>query len=392
MKSDQEPGSITTAISYAAMDKHNYLNVGCVSPGESIEIFTDASDPLARTRLSEFIDLVLARVGQLWSGALDGGARRTFGGYIALRFTGASEALLAMQQWPITCSIEIAGLRNVEGTIPLLRQVEADAKERGLILHWGQRNELTQADVEARYGASGPSGRLFKWRRALSQVSAHGRLALFSTAYTRDRGLEITVPEIKGFRALPEVGCVGDLAEISWDAIDNPPETEASLIVRHGGADVSQPVPGLSGSTKIGFLQGRYEVDLRLRRPLVKNVYEERRSLQLRGISAGDTWLFRFTATARLVDGLNRWAVSIVLGSSSISNSIRVAEVRATIGAEPSWVVRTPGVADVKVTSVIGRATYDQPPVFNREWLIFADAAAIGAPPAVEIEFVLTCG
>jgi hypothetical protein len=184
MKSDQEPGSITTAISYAAMDKHNYLNVGCVSPGESIEIFTDASDPLARTRLSEFIDLVLARVGQLWSGALDGGARRTFGGYIALRFTGASEALLAMQQWPITCSIEIAGLRNVEGTIPLLRQVEADAKERGLILHWGQRNELTQADVEARYGASGPSGRLFKWRRATGALQ-HG---LYARQGSRDHG------------------------------------------------------------------------------------------------------------------------------------------------------------------------------------------------------------
>ena len=136
----------TPAISYAAMDVHDYKNVGCVAPGDTIEFFFDADS----ANLPNFIDHVLLRVQELASGSLSG-SPAAFGGYISLRFMTSAEATLAMQRWPRTCSIEIAGLRNVHGTEPLLKALEEGAKNFGAILHWGQRNGWGMKEIENRY-------------------------------------------------------------------------------------------------------------------------------------------------------------------------------------------------------------------------------------------------
>src|SRR5262249_13677343 len=176
-----------TAISYAIMDEHDYLNAGCTAPGDSIEVFLDGPSPT----LTDFIDRVITRVNELADGDLDNGAPAAFGGYISLRFMSQASAFIAPQKWPSTCSIEIAGLTHGKGTEPLLKQVEADAVEFKAALHWGQRNNWLMRDAENVHSPFGPWGDLFRWRDALSQLTDHGRWDAFSTPFSKQVGLEI---------------------------------------------------------------------------------------------------------------------------------------------------------------------------------------------------------
>ena len=69
-------------------------------------------------------------------------AGRTVAGYISLRFTGRSSALLAMQRWDRSCSVEVALLKGIEGNAEVLHALEVAAIARGGTIHWGQRNTL----------------------------------------------------------------------------------------------------------------------------------------------------------------------------------------------------------------------------------------------------------
>ena len=91
------------------------------------------------------------------------------------------------EHWPNTCSVEVAGLRDVTGSKELVDFAILLAKDRNFrgILHWGQRNEFTRADVEDRYGED-----LVEWRKALRRVTENGRLDGFSSSFTRRAGLE----------------------------------------------------------------------------------------------------------------------------------------------------------------------------------------------------------
>jgi hypothetical protein len=62
----------------------------------------------------------------------------------------------------------------------------------GAILHWGQRNTSNAQEIEDRFGASAPvrPGELQTWRKALATVTAGGSLKGFSSAFTRQTGLE----------------------------------------------------------------------------------------------------------------------------------------------------------------------------------------------------------
>ena len=71
-----------------------------------------------------------------------------FGGYISMRFMKDCPSFLAMQRWPRTCSIEIAGLSKVDGCGLLLQRLEQESLNRNIILHWGQRNNRSQRDLE----------------------------------------------------------------------------------------------------------------------------------------------------------------------------------------------------------------------------------------------------
>jgi hypothetical protein len=373
-----------TAISYAIMDEHDYLDKGCIAPGDSIEIFLDATDPY----LWKFIDLVQVRVDELAHGDLDNGTPAAFGGYISLRFMAQTESLIGMQKWPRTCSIEIAGLAHVKGVEPFLKQVEADAVDAGLVLHWGQRNNWLQRDVEKVYGP----GSLYKWRDALSQVTDHGRYPAFSTVFSKRVGLEITKPIVGTFSVQPTEACADETVRVEWDCISNPPETQAVLVITpESGSPTRTSLPGLTGSIDVTPGSGRSTFSLVLGRELNGKIYEDKRDMAVRGISDNDDWMFTIETEAHYVDGKVRWTADINLYSQYISNAILVKQIDCTFPSVAAWFVRNPDIGDIKFTTGVPSQSTPSHPVFNKRWLFFSDAAAAGPPPVLQAVFKLLC-
>jgi hypothetical protein len=175
-----------TAISYAVMDQHNYLDASCEVNVDSIEVFFEANDPM----LLAFVDELLAYESRQ---ELNG---KAFVGYISLRFTGPSRALLGEQRWTKSCAVEVAGLKDVSGVTPLIDFAIAKSRDRNYngILHWGQRNESSRADIEHRFGDGNipPGGALGTWRAKLAELTNGGSLDAFSSQFTRQLGLETT--------------------------------------------------------------------------------------------------------------------------------------------------------------------------------------------------------
>jgi hypothetical protein len=173
------------AISYAVMDRKNYLDKSCEINVDSVEVFFDAVDD----RLIAFVDGLLAyETMQEFNGL-------AFVGYASLRFTGPSRALIGMQKHTPTCAVEVAGLRDVSGSQELVNYAVSLARNPNIngLLHWGQRNDYTRDEVEHRYGDSpaAPGGDLGTWRQALSRITDTGRLDGFSSDFTRKTGLEV---------------------------------------------------------------------------------------------------------------------------------------------------------------------------------------------------------
>jgi hypothetical protein len=165
------------ALSYAIMDRHDYLNKSCEVHVDSIEVFFDAKSPM----LPCYVDALIAfETWQEFQG-------RSFAGYASLRFCGKTRALLGMEGWDTTCAVEVAGLKDVSGTTELVEFALALALDPnfGAVLHWGQRNPATKAQIEAHFG-----DRLKQWRVALGRITDHGRLNGFSSDFTLRTGLE----------------------------------------------------------------------------------------------------------------------------------------------------------------------------------------------------------
>ena len=173
------------AISYAVTDQKDYRNISCEVNVESVEVFFDAKVD----RLIAYVDALLAyEVMQEFQG-------KAFVGYAALRFMGPSRALLGMQKHAVTCSVEVACLKDVSGSQELVDYAVALALNPnvGGVLHWGQRNDATAADIERLFGDSNSptNGNLGAWREALALISEGGSLKGFSSEFTRRTGLEI---------------------------------------------------------------------------------------------------------------------------------------------------------------------------------------------------------
>jgi hypothetical protein len=179
--SDAQQDAEYTAISYAVMDGHDYHDESCNVNADSIEVFFDATDPM----LIAFIEAVLAyETRQETHG-------KTFVGYASLRFTADTRATLGPERWPLTCAVEIAGLKDVDGVTELIDYAIALSRDPnfGGILHWGQRNPSDAADIALRFR---DDGGLAAWRAQLAQITDDGRLDGFSSAFTRRTGLEVT--------------------------------------------------------------------------------------------------------------------------------------------------------------------------------------------------------
>ncbi len=215
----------------------------------SIEVFFDATDPMLIT----FIDLLIAfEQRQELAG-------KAFVGYASMRFTGQTRALIGMQKWPLTCSVEIAGLRDVSGSEDLIRYAERVALNHNVkaILHWGQRNDQSHADTERIFGGPGvpAASNLGRWRAALSSVTDNGRLDGFSSDFTRQTGLEVVSAALREFGAESTVVQVGAPITVSWDARNNPAGTTVGLTVIE---DVAGPREQRRVVAERGDLAGSY--------------------------------------------------------------------------------------------------------------------------------------
>jgi hypothetical protein len=239
----QSPG-ITQAISYAVMDGFNYPDVSCSVVAKSVEVFFDATD----TRLLQFVNQVLRFESD--QEAKDG---TSVAGYVALRFMQKSNALLAPQTAAVTCSVECAGLTDVNGTTPFVdfaEQVALDPNING-ILHWGQQNSSNQQQIEFRFGG-GPgamAGRLPEWRSVLSRLTDNGRLDGFSSAFTRQTGLEIVQPIITSLAVQTAPTAASPQCVFAWDCSHNPIATTVAIqIAQPSGATQNVAAPPLAGN------------------------------------------------------------------------------------------------------------------------------------------------
>lgn len=242
-----QPEGEFEAISYAVMDRHNYLDKSCNVNVDSIEVFFDATDP----NLIEFINALIAyEISQENVG-------KAFVGYACLRFTGKTRALIGMEKYEHTCAVEIAGLADVSGTGELIDfavRLCLDKTFRG-ILHWGQRNNSKWTDIEDRFGDSPtkPGGNLQLWRNALTRITKNGRLDGFSSLFTRDVGLEVVIPIIYDFRIEVLDGVPGKSVIVWWDCNDNPPMIEVKLEILGPTTPIPVP-PSLPYQGKYSFM------------------------------------------------------------------------------------------------------------------------------------------
>jgi len=383
----QHPAPIT-AISYAVMDTHNYQNKGCIEPGDSIEFFIDANSQ----DLVSFIDYALDAVRDL---ASEG---EGFGGYISMRFMKDCPSFLAMQRWPRTCSIEIAGLSKVDGCGILLQRLEQESLNRDIILHWGQRNNRAQLDLEKVFGPW-PGGPFHRWRDALSVLSEHGRLDNFSTPFSRYKGLEITEPRLYALTASLAEGCEHETTTIKYDAFNNPPETILTMRQRFAdgrSAGIVLPPGKLRDSVQIPLGRGRSTVELDALRILNDNKYvAPTLSVALQGFASGDFWDFAIDAESRQVDGVDRWYVEINRFSQTTSSSLRVSALTFATPEGGEWILRNPDVgADLLLTPAAPMAQLPAKPVFNRNWRFFSKAPTTAfqfPPPKLYLRFTMYC-
>ena len=108
-------------------------------------------------------------------------------GYMGIRFTPRASALIAMQRYELTASVEVAVART--RTEPDLyakfwAAVHEAARANGGIPHWGQEFILSADNVSTHYGED-----LMRWQQILTELSVDDP-HVFSTAFTRDLGLE----------------------------------------------------------------------------------------------------------------------------------------------------------------------------------------------------------
>lgn len=170
-------GALRPAITAGRRGPHYIITSGTRADSDnisyraaSIELVFDATS----VAYLDFLDEVLA-VAPSFQQA----------GYVSLRFSKASRALLSMHRvaGAEAVSIEISSIQGLPGNNAWMQFVERVAVRRGGRPHWGQHNGLSAGDVEMLYGVQ-----LQAWREAL--VSLTGSSSRFSNAFTRARGLE----------------------------------------------------------------------------------------------------------------------------------------------------------------------------------------------------------
>lgn len=169
------------ARSYAVMDQHSYGN-HCEINVDSLEVFFSVGD----SRLIAFVDsLIEFEKNQESKG-------KTIVGYASLRFMGSTRALLGMQQFDMTVAVEVSCMRDVSGGDELLAHAMAAASDMNAncLLHWGQSNKCSAAEIEVKFGRFQQDGtsNLTLWKKSLASFGS--QVDRFSNDFTRRLGLE----------------------------------------------------------------------------------------------------------------------------------------------------------------------------------------------------------
>lgn len=153
------------------LDAHDYETDGGQA-GNSVEFHFDATD----VGYLNFIEDVIALAHK----------HAPVMGYIGIRFTPAASALIAMQQYPLTASVEVATLRSRLDDVYTVfwSELHDASRRRKGIPHWGQEFRHTKQDLDALYGR-----RIQRWREVLADV-CDGASGVFSTDFSRTKGLE----------------------------------------------------------------------------------------------------------------------------------------------------------------------------------------------------------
>ena len=170
--SSQMSTSSRQNISYKIIDTYDYLSK-CFK-ALSVEVAFNADDP--------------AYLGytQAVFGLIDNFASQNVlvGAYISLRYCAGSEATLAIEQWPHTVCIEISALGGLAHDAEVLAAFELEAANRGAAVHWGQLNNRSRPDIEARF--PGIDRWRARWPVSASRVP-RGRLTMTSASSAGSR-------------------------------------------------------------------------------------------------------------------------------------------------------------------------------------------------------------
>ena len=167
--------------------KNWVISAGSEDPKSIGECFTANSIEIIFGLESQtYIDFIDAVVNEM--------KKNKQAGYIAVRFSRRSDALLSMHNvnHRIACSVEVTSLSNLQDNAKWMRWLEERSIEMGGRPHWGQQNNLTRTQVLNLY----PRERVMQWRRELRRIV--GDSETFSNNYTRQRGLEPSPPGADG--------------------------------------------------------------------------------------------------------------------------------------------------------------------------------------------------
>jgi len=141
-------------------------------------------------------------------------------GYISLRWSGTTMATMSMHNYPSAnaVAIEVTSLKGLPDNATWMATLESVAISCSGRPHWGQINTLNAATVALLYGPN-----LNKWTAALTAFT--GGSAMFSSAYTMQRGLEpsnaTAVPTLFG---TPAGGILAALNAAISLLLDDPDE------------------------------------------------------------------------------------------------------------------------------------------------------------------------
>jgi hypothetical protein len=183
-----DPKKPFAALSYAVMDTHDYTDASCFVNVRSTEVFFSADT----SNLIAFVDRLLKFESDQEFGFPQG---KSVAGYVSMRFSEGTAATIGPEQFNRTCAVECSGLADEAGSTEFVDYAVGLALDPNIngILHWGQQNDSTKADIEFRFGDApgSPAGPLHEWRAVLSSLTDNGRLDAFSSAFTRRTGLEV---------------------------------------------------------------------------------------------------------------------------------------------------------------------------------------------------------